>query len=71
MISPIRHGSILFVAPILAIVGALLLMGQRALDWFDRGAVWLQHRWPIVLASLLMLVGSILTVLGGTGLVKP
>jgi cytochrome c biogenesis protein CcdA len=60
-----------FVAPILAIVGALLLMGQRALDWFDRGAVWLQHRWPIVLASLLMLVGSILTVLGGTGLVKP
>jgi hypothetical protein len=46
-------------------------MGQRALQWLERGADWLQRRWPIALASLLLLVGSILTVLGGTGLVKP
>jgi cytochrome c biogenesis protein CcdA len=60
-----------FVAPLLAIVGALLLMGQRALHWLEGGAAWLQRRWPVALASLLMIVGSILTVLGGTGLVKP
>jgi cytochrome c biogenesis protein CcdA len=60
-----------FVAPILAIAGALLLMGQRALRWLDRGAAWLQRRWPVAMASLLMLVGSILTILGGSGLLKP
>lgn len=60
-----------FVVPLLAIIGALLLMGQRATQWLDRGAAWLQRRWPVVLATLLMLVGSILTVLGGTGLVRP
>ena len=60
-----------FVAPMVAIAGVLLLMGQRALRWLDRAAAWLQRRWPVAMASLLMLVGSILTILGGSGLLKP
>ena len=35
-----------------------------------RAGAWLQRRWPVVLATLLLVVGSGLTVLGGTGLVK-
>jgi hypothetical protein len=34
------------------------------------GGAWLQRRWPVVLASVLLLVGSGLTVLGGTGPVE-
>jgi cytochrome c biogenesis protein CcdA len=63
--------NVCFVAPLLAIVGALLVMGQRAIQWLDRGAAWLQRRWPLVMAGLLMLVGGILAVLGGSGLLKP
>src|SRR5436305_4909981 len=63
--------NVCFVAPMLAIVGALLLMGQRASQLLDRGVAWLQRRWPVAMATLLLLVGGILTVLGGSGLLKP
>jgi cytochrome c biogenesis protein CcdA len=59
-----------FVAPLLAIVATLLVAGERAERWLQKGAAWLQWRWPVVLASLLLLVGSGLTVVGGAGLVK-
>jgi cytochrome c biogenesis protein CcdA len=59
-----------FVLPLLAIIVVLLVAGERADPWLHTAGAWLQRRWPVVLASLLLLVGSCLTVLGGTGLVK-
>jgi cytochrome c biogenesis protein CcdA len=59
-----------FVAPLLVIVATLLVAGERAERWLQEGSAWLQRRWPVVLASLLLLVGSGLTVLGGAGLLK-
>jgi cytochrome c biogenesis protein CcdA len=61
--------NVAFVLPLLAIVVALLLAGEQADPWLQRGGAWMQRRWPVVLASLLLLVGSALAVLGGTGLV--
>lgn len=57
-----------FIAPLLAIIAVLLVAGDAADPWLARGGAWLQRRWPVVLAGLLMLVGGILTVLGGAGL---
>jgi cytochrome c biogenesis protein CcdA len=59
-----------FVLPLLAIIAVLLLAGQRANDWLEAGADWLQRRWPVILATLLLLVGAVLTVLGGAGLIR-
>jgi len=59
-----------FVLPLLAIVGVLLVAGEGAGPWLERGGAWLQRRWPVVLVGLLLFVGSALTILGGTGLVK-
>jgi cytochrome c biogenesis protein CcdA len=57
------------VLPLLAIIAVLLLAAERADRWLQKGAVWVQRRWPVVVSSLLMFVGGALTVLGGTGLV--
>ena len=54
----------------LAIILVLLVAGERSDPWLQKGAAWLQRRWPAALATLLLLVGSALTVLGATGLVK-
>jgi cytochrome c biogenesis protein CcdA len=62
--------NVAFVLPLLAIIMLVLFAGERADPWLQKGGAWLQRRWPVVLASLLLLVGSVLTVLGGTGLVK-
>jgi cytochrome c biogenesis protein CcdA len=62
--------NVAFVLPLLATLVALLVAGERADPWLQKGGAWLQRRWPVVLASLLLLVGSGLAVLGGTGLVK-
>ena len=62
--------NVAFVLPLLAIIVVLLVAGDRADPWLQNGGAWLQRRWPVVLASLLLLVGCGLTVLGGTGLVK-
>jgi cytochrome c biogenesis protein CcdA len=59
-----------FVAPLLAIIGVLLFAGSRADPWLDRGGAWVQQHWPLVLAGLLLFVGSVLTLLGGAGLIK-
>ena len=47
-----------------------LVAGDRADPWLRKGQAWLQRQWPIVLAVLLLVIGSGLAVLGGTGLVK-
>lgn len=62
--------NVAYVLPLLAIIMVLLVAGERADPWLQKSGAWLQRRWPVVLASLLLLVGSGLTVLGGTGLVK-
>jgi cytochrome c biogenesis protein CcdA len=62
--------SLAFVAPLLAIIVVLLIAGERADPLLQRCGAWLQRRWPVVLAALLLLVGSALTVLGGAGLVS-
>jgi len=59
-----------FVLPLLGIIALLVVFGERADPWLARGAAWLQERWPVVLAALLLLVGGALALLGGTGLVK-
>jgi cytochrome c biogenesis protein CcdA len=60
--------NVAFVAPMLVILGALLIAGDRADPWLRRVGAWLQQRWPVVLAGLLMFVGGALLILGGLGL---
>jgi threonine/homoserine/homoserine lactone efflux protein len=62
--------NVAFVAPLLGIIGVLLFAGERAEGLLARGGAWVQRRWPEVLAGLLLLVGSVLALLGGTGLLK-
>jgi cytochrome c biogenesis protein CcdA len=62
--------NVAFVAPLLAVALALVIIGEAADPWLERAGDWLQRRWPVVLATLLLLVGSGLAVLGGTGLVR-
>jgi cytochrome c biogenesis protein CcdA len=59
-----------FVAPLLAIIVILLVAGERADPWLQKAGAWLQRRWPVVLAALLLLVGSGLTVAGAAGLLN-
>jgi cytochrome c biogenesis protein CcdA len=62
--------NVAFVLPLLAIIVVLVVAGERADPWLRKGGAWLQRRWPVVLAVLLLFVGSILAVLGGSGLVR-
>ena len=57
-----------FVAPLLAILVVLAVAGDRAAPVLARGGAWLEHRWPVVLAALLLLVGGGLTAAGASGL---
>jgi len=59
-----------FVLPLVAIIVVLLVAGERADPVLQAAGAWLQRRWPVVLATLLLLVGTVLTVLGGAGLLK-
>jgi cytochrome c biogenesis protein CcdA len=62
--------NVAFVAPLLGIVVVLLVAGPRAEQLLQKGGAWLERRWPVVLAGLLLFVGSVLTLVGGVGLVK-
>jgi cytochrome c biogenesis protein CcdA len=62
--------NVAFVLPLLGIIVVIVFGGKRADRWLQSGGAWLQRRWPVVLASLLLFVGSVLAVLGGTGLVR-
>ena len=62
--------NVAFVLPLLVILMLVLFAGERADPWLQRGGAWLQRRWPVVLAGLLLFVGGVLTGLGGTGLLK-
>jgi cytochrome c biogenesis protein CcdA len=60
--------NVAFVLPLLAIVAILLIAGPRADPLLESCGAWLQRNWPIVLAGLLLLVGSSLTAAGAAGL---
>lgn len=62
--------NIAFVAPLLAIIAVLVLAGPHAERWLGRAGDWVRRRWPTVLAGLLLFVGSVLTLLGGAGLLR-
>jgi cytochrome c biogenesis protein CcdA len=60
--------NVAFIAPMLVILGALIVAGDRADPFLKRVGAWLQQRWPVVLAGLFTLVGGVLLILGGAGL---
>jgi cytochrome c biogenesis protein CcdA len=61
--------NLVVVLPLLGIL-VLLLLGHEGADrWLTRAGAWVQRRWPLVLAGLLMFVGGALTLLGARGLV--
>ncbi len=62
--------NVAFVLPLVAIIVGLLAFGERADRWLQRAGDWLQRQWPAVLATLLLLVGSGLIVIGATHLVR-
>lgn len=59
-----------FVAPLVAIVVALAVGGTHAEPWLEQLGNWLQRRWPVVLAAILLLIGGGLLIIGGVGLVR-
>jgi cytochrome c biogenesis protein CcdA len=62
--------NVAFVAPLLLVALVLVIVGDAADPWLERAGAWLQRRWPVVLGTVLLVIGSGLTVLGGTGLVR-
>ena len=59
-----------FVSPLVVIIIVLVAGGQKADGWLKAAGDWLQRRWPVALATILLLIGGGLTIVGGTGLVK-
>lgn len=59
-----------FVTPLLGIVIVLAVAGKRAEQPLAKSRRWLQNEWPVVIAGLLLVVGGVLVLLGGTGLVR-
>ncbi|MGZ4202697.1 MAG: GAP family protein [Thermoleophilaceae bacterium] len=57
-----------FVAPLLGVIVALMVAGERADPWLERSGAWLQRRWPLVLATLLLLAGGALSLAGASWL---
>ena len=57
------------VLPLLAILVVLLGGHEGADRWLAQAGAWIQRRWPLVLAGLLMFVGGALTLLGARGLI--
>ena len=60
--------NVCFVAPLLGIVATLTFAGPNAQRLLNQGRSQLEARWPIVLATLALLAGLTVTLLGVTGL---
>lgn len=60
--------NIVFLAPILAILITLVVLGQKADRPLGRVNEWLQRTWPVLLAGLGSIVGAAVLVLGLSGL---
>ncbi len=59
--------NVCFVAPLLAVLATLTFAGPNATRVLVRGREFLERRWPIVLATLALLAGVFVTLLGVTG----
>jgi cytochrome c biogenesis protein CcdA len=57
-----------FALPLLAILATVVFAGDRAGPLLARGRDFLQRRWPVLLAGLLIVAGAFVTVLGVTGI---
>jgi cytochrome c biogenesis protein CcdA len=60
--------NICFVAPLVVMVATLSVAGARADALMLRARQFLERRWPVVLAVLLLLAGVLAVLLGATGL---
>jgi cytochrome c biogenesis protein CcdA len=60
--------NVCFILPLLTILGVLTFAGQNAQQLLARGRVWLEARWPVVLAILALVAGLFVTFLGVSGL---
>lgn len=59
--------NVCFIAPLLAVVVTLTFAGPNAIRFLARGRVFLERRWPVVLAVLALVAGIFVTLLGVTG----
>ena len=55
--------NVCFVLPLIAILAVLLTAGRRADDVLERGRHLLHQRWPAILAGLVLITGTALTIL--------
>jgi cytochrome c biogenesis protein CcdA len=60
--------NICFVLPLIAILVMLTVWGERAQPRLTRAREFLQRRWPMIVAPLLLAAGIFVTVLGVSGL---
>jgi cytochrome c biogenesis protein CcdA len=61
--------NVCFVLPLLGILATLWLAGDRATEILTRWRVWLQRRWPMLLAGAALLAGAISIFVGVSGLI--
>lgn len=61
--------NVCFVLPLLGIVAVLEFAGDRAEAVLTRARLWLQRRWPLLLATVAFLAGGLAITLGATRLV--
>ena len=55
-----------FVLPLILMVVAMSLVGDRAIETLSRGRDFLERRWPVVLSVLLLVAGLFVILLGVT-----
>lgn len=60
--------NVCFVVPLLAILGTLVVEGDRADRVLARGRAYLERRWPHILVVLIVIVGVLAIFFGATGL---
>lgn len=63
--------NVCFVLPLILMVAALALFGERAVPLLRGARVELERRWPVAFATLALLAGLIVLALGITGLASP
>jgi cytochrome c biogenesis protein CcdA len=61
--------NLIFVGPLVGIVGTLYLAGDRAAEVLSGIRAFMIRRWPVILAVVALLVGTFVILLGATGIV--